>query len=321
MTPEFNLIAKYFTRPDSPQSGVDLGVGDDAALLQVSAGHQLAISADMLVENTHFFADCAPYLIGWKTLAVNISDMAAMGAQPKWATLALALPTVDEVWLAEFSQGFFACADAFGVALIGGDTTRGPLTLSVQIMGEIPNGQALRRDGAQVGDQIWVTGQLGDAALALAMLLGKLPVVDDTLAMCRVALEQPQPQVALGLALRGIATAAIDVSDGLVADLGHILARSGVGALLTLAAVPCSPYLQPYLSSSAGLQCLLAGGDDYALCFTAPASAHGQIIALGNDLDLQLSCIGHVTADNALRIMDDQGNPVQLTKAGYDHFA
>ena len=208
---------------------------------------ELAISADMLVAGTHFFADCDPYNLGWKSLAVNVSDMAAMGANPKWATLAIALPEVNEPWLAEFSRGFFACAETFNVDLIGGDTTRGPLNICVQIMGEVPTGLAIKRSGAKLGDEIWVSGTLGDAALALAHLQGKLTLPEDTFANCAKALHAPQPRVALGLALRDIANSAIDISDGLLADLGHILESSKVGAI-SLQLNQVLPQLTAYVS-------------------------------------------------------------------------
>lgn len=322
MTPEFNLIAKYFTRT-TPQA--DLGVGDDAALLRVAEGYQLAISADMLVVGTHFFVDCAPYLIGWKSLAVNISDMAAMGATPKWATLALALPKVDEAWLAEFSRGFFACADAFNVDLIGGDTTRGPLTISVQIMGEVPTGSALRRDGAKAGDEIWVSGNLGDAALALAALQNKVSIIDADLSTLRQSLEQPQARVSLGLALRGIASAAIDISDGLLADLGHILERSNLSAELQFEHVPRSAVVSTYLQDEALAAMVLSGGDDYELCFTAPAGAHDKVLKIGQDLSLKLNCIGqtksHASAKPRVAVYDAKQQLIQIKAAGYDHFA
>jgi len=242
---EFDLIRRYFTRATP---GALLGVGDDAALLQASAGNALAVSTDMLVSGTHFLPDTDPFLLGHKTLAVNLSDLAAMGAAPRWATLAIALPEADEAWLAQFSAGFFALADQYGVELVGGDTTRGPLNLCVTIFGEVPAQQALRRSGAQVGDEIWVSGRLGDAALALAHLQDRITLSAAELFACLPALHQPQPRVALGLALRGIATSAIDISDGLLADLGHILEASQVGAQLDFAALPVSPVLRACLT-------------------------------------------------------------------------
>ena len=320
MPTEFNIIDKYFTRPSQ---STDLGVGDDAALIQISAGHQLAISADMLVAGTHFLEGCPAYFVGWKSLAVNISDMAAMSAKPKWATLAIALPKVDEAWLAEFSRGFFACADEFGVSLIGGDTTRGPLNISVQIMGEVPMGKALRRDGAKVADEIWVSGTLGEAALGLAQLQNKLS--ENTLSnaekkICIDALQVPQPRVALGLALQGIANSAIDISDGLLADLGHILERSNLGANLYWVNIP-------QVSVNKGIEITklqslcLAGGDDYELCFTAPKTQHDAILAIGKKLNLQLSAIGETKQQTNLNVYDKNHQTIELKSTGYDHFS
>lgn len=313
---EFNLIAKYFTRPTLH---ADLGVGDDAALLRVAPGQQLAISADMLVAGTHFFHDAAPYSIGWKSLAVNVSDMAAMGATPKWATLAIALPEVNEPWLAEFSRGFFACAQAFNVDLIGGDTTRGPLTLSVQIMGEVPLGQAIQRSGAKTGDDIWVSGTIGSAALGLAHLQGKATLSEPTTTHCLNALTTPTPRVALGLALRGIANSCIDISDGLTADLSHILQASNLGAKLALENIHCDDYLRAHLSNSIIQQCILAGGDDYELLFTAPQSKRAHIQQLSHQLQLPLSLIGETTAELALAVSHYQ-QTLDISKKGFDHF-
>jgi thiamine-monophosphate kinase len=320
MPTEFNIIEKYFTRPSK---NADLGVGDDAALIQICTGHQLAVSADMLVAGTHFLANCPAYFVGWKSLAVNISDMAAMGATPKWATLAIALPNIDEDWLAEFSRGFFACADAFGVSLIGGDTTRGPLNISVQIMGEVPIGKALRRDGAKVGDEIWVSGILGAAALGLAQLKNILP--ENTLSAeekqtCINALQAPQPRVALGLALQDIAHSAIDISDGLLADLGHIVERSTLGANLYWEHVP-HVHVSNGIDTSRLQNLCLAGGDDYELCFTAPASQHNAIVAIGKKLNLKLSAIGETTQKTNLNLYDKNHQLVKLKTSGYDHFS
>ncbi len=316
MSPEFNLIAKYFTRA-APNA--DLGVGDDAALLRVSEGHQLAISVDMLVAGTHFFHDAAPYDIGWKSMAVNISDMAAMGAAPKWATLAIALPEINEVWLAEFSRGLFACADSFNVDLIGGDTTRGPLNISVQIMGEVSTGKALRRDGAQPDDDIWVSGKLGSAALGLAHLQGKTKLDNQVAESCLLALHQPMPRVALGVALRGKANSCIDISDGLLADLGHILEASSLGASLALENITCHEYLGSHLDQAVIQQCILAGGDDYELTFTAPQSQRQAIQALGQQLNLPLSLIGHTTKNPGLQVTYQQ-QILDISKKGFDHF-
>jgi thiamine-monophosphate kinase len=320
MPTEFNIIEKYFTRPSK---NADLGVGDDAALIQICTGHQLAVSADMLVAGTHFLANCPAYFVGWKSLAVNISDMAAMGATPKWATLAIGLPKIDEDWLAEFSRGFFACADAFGVSLIGGDTTRGPLNISVQIMGEVPIGKALRRDGAKVGDEVWVSGILGAAALGLAQLKNILP--ENTLSAeekqtCINALQAPQPRIALGLALQDIAHSAIDISDGLLADLGHIVERSTLGANLYWEHVP-HVHVSNGIDTSRLQNLCLAGGDDYELCFTAPASQHNAIVAIGKKLNLKLSAIGETTQKTNLNLYDKNHQLVKLKTSGYDHFS
>ena len=320
MTPEFNLIKQYFTRPTH---NTKLGVGDDAALISLSAGMELAISADMLVAGTHFFPDCDAYQLGWKSLAVNVSDMAAMGANPKWATLAIALPEIKESWLAEFSRGFFACAESFNADLIGGDTTRGPLTISVQIMGEVPIGKAIKRSGAKMGDEIWVSGKLGDAALALAHIQGKLVLPEEASLTCAKALHTPQPRVALGLALRDLANSAIDISDGLLADLGHILEQSTVGATLELKSIPHSTFADfPIdLNDEHLRKMVLAGGDDYELCFTAPAERHAEIIKISEVTKLQLSCIGHVTNNTGLTLYGLDNEILNMKETGFDHFS
>lgn len=310
---EFGLIRRYFTRP---APGALLGVGDDAALLQPTPGQGLAVSTDMLVSGTHFFPDADPFLLGRKTLAVNLSDMAAMGALPRWATLAIALPAEEEDWLTAFSAGFFALAQQHNVALVGGDTTRGPLTLSVTILGEVPPDQALRRDGAQADDDIWVSGELGDAALALAHLQGRVSLADADYAACARRLHQPQPRVALGLALRGIAHSAIDISDGLLADLGHILDASGVGAELDSEALPVSLQLREYRQTRLALN----GGDDYELCFTAAPQRRDAIEHVSARLGLPLTRIGRVTAEPGCRLRDAHGALITLEARGYDHF-
>jgi thiamine-monophosphate kinase len=315
--PEFSLIKRYFTRP-TPSAIV--GVGDDAALLHIASGMELAVSTDMLVSGTHFFADADPYLLGWKTLAVNISDMAAMGAQPRWATLALSLPGADEAWLERFSAGFFSLADQYNVALIGGDTTSGPLNLSVTIMGEVPQGKALRRDGAKVGDEIWVSGKLGEAALALMHMQHKLKLDEIYFNIVANSLHCPEPRVELGLALRGIAHSAIDISDGLIADLGHILERSHVAAEIEFAALPLSPYLLPFLEQPLGRQCALAGGDDYELCFTAPAASHAEIAKLSRKLVLPLACIGRIKPGTGCIVLAADGKEMTVRETGYEHF-
>ena len=316
---EFELIRQYFTRP--APSAV-LGVGDDAAILRPTPGQDLHVSVDMLVEGRHFFADVSPQALGHKTLAVNLSDMAAMGARPRWAFLSLALPQLDEAWAREFSRGLFALAEQHGVELAGGDTTRGPLTLSITIMGETPQGQALRRDAAQVGDDVWVSGELGLGAIAVAQHSGKLAdagLSDDVLAACQCRLDFPVPRLELGQALLGVAHAAADVSDGLLADLGHILAASGVAAELWADSLPSLPPLEA--ERRRWLDYLAAGGDDYELCFTAPPSARAMVEAAGRAAGCRVTRIGRIAEGSGARLLDETGAMITLNKAGYDHFA
>jgi len=314
---EFELIRRYFTRA-SP--GALLGVGDDAALLQVKADSVLAVSTDMLVSGTHFLPDTDPCLLGHKSLAVNLSDMAAMGATPRWAMLAISLPDADEAWLERFSKGFFSLAWQHGVELVGGDTTRGPLNLCVTILGEVQEKQALRRGGARIGDDVWVSGHLGDAALALAHLNKHIVLTADEFASCVPSLHQPQPRVALGLALRGIANSAIDVSDGLVGDLGHILEASQLAAEIDLALLPVSVVMRGHMQSQLGRQCALSGGDDYELCFTAPVIHHEEILQIGTKLSLPLTRIGKIVAGSGCVVHDAKGNILDVEGGGYDHF-
>lgn len=321
-TAEFELIGRYFTH--GARHAV-LGVGDDAALVRVKRGHDLVVSADMLVAGRHFFRDADPRQLGHKALAVNLSDMAAMGATPRWATLALALPTAERRWVRAFSRGFMALARRFDVDLIGGDTTRGPLNICVQIMGETPHGKALRRDGARRGDDIWVSGTLGDAALALAALRRRIKLKPAELASCAARLHTPLPRVALGRALRSVAHSAIDISDGLLADLGHILESSDVAAEIELAALPASPILRRYLDRVVACRALLAGGDDYELCFTAPQSARGRIARLGRAVRVKVTRIGSVHAHRKtqprLVVRAPDGAALRVVRGGYDHFA
>lgn len=314
---EFDLIRRYFTRATP---GTLLGIGDDAALIQVSQGNVLAVSSDMLVSGTHFFPDADPQLLGHKTLAVNLSDMAAMGAKPKWVTLAIALHDPDDAWLSEFSSGFFGLAQQHGVELVGGDTTRGPLNLSVTVFGEVPAHQAMRRSGAAPDDEIWVSGVLGDAALALAHLQGEIELGTDEYALCSPALHQPQPRVELGLALRDIASSAIDISDGLLGDLAHILEASGVGAEIDFSQLPASTLLQSRLNMSLGRRCVLAGGDDYELCFTAPSARRNEISAIAARMQLPLTVIGKIVAGQGCIVRDVVGGKIELGTGGYDHF-
>ncbi|HEY9104339.1 thiamine-phosphate kinase [Chitinimonas sp.] len=315
---EFDLIRRYFTRP---LANTVLGVGDDAALVAPTPGQQLAISADTLVEGRHFFAGADPESLGWKSLAVNLSDMAAMGAVPRWYTLCLTLPSADPVWLAGFARGLNLLADRAGVELIGGDTTSGPLAISIQILGEVPPDRALRRGGAQAGDEVWLSGPTGAAAMAVRHRYGQLRLEGDDLRLCEARLDRPEPRLALGRALQGLATAAIDVSDGLLADLGHIARRSGLAATLELGDLP-----QPPLSDEACAlpdfdACLLAGGDDYELCFTVPAERHAEVLALGRQLGLPLACIGRMSVGEGVSVLDCTGRPVTLAAHGFNHFA
>lgn len=325
MLSEFDLIAEYFNRPRPVRA--TLGIGDDCALLTPGAGMQTAISSDMLVEGRHFFAGADPVQLGHKSLAVNLSDLAAMGARPVGFTLALALPSADRGWLAGFSAGLFALADAHGCELIGGDTTKGPLNICITIFGELAPGEALRRDAARPGDDIWISGTLGDARLALAACL-KEPGAGEQLAgeTARLAaasarLHAPTPRVALGrlLAQQRIAHAAIDISDGLVGDIGHILKLSGVGAMLDVDALPAGPVLagcaQQWRRAYAA-----AGGDDYELCFTAPASAREAVLAAGAQSGTPVTRVGRIEAEPGLRLVDAHGAPLALRVQGFDHF-
>jgi len=325
---EFDLIARYFTRPVRPGGTAALGVGDDCALLAPRPGMQLAISSDMLVEGRHFFADVDPEALGHKSLAVNLSDLAACGAKPLAFTLALALPRVDEAWLAGFSKGLLALADAHGCELVGGDTTQGPLNICITVFGEVPAGQALLRGGARAGDDIYVSGTLGDARLALEALLGHIHLPDELLAQARQRLERPTPRVALGLALRGIASSAMDVSDGLLGDFGHILKASGVGACIrtdeTIKLIAASAYLSsatdPF-DRKFLQQCTLAGGDDYELLFTAPPQHQAAVAEAAAQSQTPVTRIGQVEAAPGLRLLDAQGMPVENRFASFDHFA
>ena len=326
---EFDLIARYFTRP-TPRAV--LGVGDDCALLQPKPGTQLAISSDMLVEGRHFFAAADPFALGHKALAVNLSDLAACGATPLAFTLALALPDVNETWLQGFSQGLLALADAHGCELVGGDTTQGPLNICITVFGAVPvvNGksQALLRSGARAGDDVYVSGTLGDARLALDALRGTLVLPADLLAQARLRLEQPTPRVALGQALRGVATAALDLSDGLLGDLGHILKASGVGATLDtsiaiqlIAACAHPACTTGLVSLKKQLECVLAGGDDYELAFTAPPAARQAVLAAARLAETPVTRMGRIDAEPGLRLVDAQGQRLSGHYSSFDHFA
>ncbi len=311
---EFDLIARYFTRPVRRAA---LGIGDDCALLAPGPGMQLAVSSDMLVEGRHFLSTVAPERLGHKALAVNLSDLAACGAKPLGFTLAL--PRADEVFLEGLSRGLFALAEAHGIELVGGDTTQGPLNICITAMGEVPSGGALLRSGAQPGDELYVSGTVGDARLALEVFRGTERLAGHDFDLVREAMERPQPRIALGLALRGVASSAIDVSDGLLGDLGHILRRSGVAAVVDVDAVPRSAVLgaQPLALQRT---CTLAGGDDYELLFTAPAAAADRVLGAAREAGVDVTRIGRIEAGQGLRLLDREGRTVANTFGSFDHF-
>ena len=323
-TPEFALFAKHFTR--APRRGV-LGIGDDCALVDVTPGKQLAISTDTLVAGVHFFADTDAYMLGHKALAVNLSDLAAMGATPKFFTLAITLPAIDDTWLADFAKGMFALADQYDMVLIGGDTTRGPLSMTITVMGQVTPGRALQRDHAKVGDDIWVSGTLGGAALALRHLRNEINLPSTGLQAALDKLLVPQPRIGLGMRLASLSQAniaAIDISDGLLADLGHICERSGLAAEINWPRVPFHPALLPR-AKEIRMACALAGGDDYELCFTAPVSARTALAGIAADMSLPLTHIGSMQAGKAgVMVRDEAGallSPADIGGGGFDHFS
>jgi thiamine-monophosphate kinase len=314
---EFEIIRRYFS-PSTDHTV--LAGGDDAALIAVTPGMQLAVSTDVLVAGRHFFDSAEPYDVGYKSMAVNLSDMAAIGARPRWATLSLTLPAADARWLEQFAYGFLELSRAYEVDLIGGDTTRGPLAVCVQIMGEVAPGKALRRSGARAGDDLWVSGNLGDAALALSCLRGEfeLDAQDRSYAMKRLNL--PQPRVALGQGLVGLAHSAIDVSDGLVADVGHIADASGARAVIEWPSVPLSAVAARYRQRPLVQRAALAGGDDYELAFTAPSRLGTELELLGGRVGVALTRIGRIEPGAGVIVLDDAGNLLTLAETGFDHF-
>ena len=319
---EFELIRRYFHR--APRNAdVRVGTGDDGAVIAPSTGMDYVVSVDMLVEGRHFTAGTDAGRLGHKVLAVNLSDLAAMGALPRFALLAGALPDADADWVGAFMRGFDALAAQYDVELIGGDTTRGPRVFCVTAIGELPTGTALTRSGANPGDTIFVSGTLGDAALALAAASGRTVVDDVSLSALQRRLEAPDPRVALGVALRGIASSAIDVSDGLAGDLGHVLEASRVGATIDVPAIACADALRAKQHSepALALECLLEGGDDYELCFTARPSMHDRIDALARALGVPLTPIGTITVEEGLSARDEHGRPLQAMPRAFDHFA
>jgi len=319
MASEFDLIAKHFAKPAAPGQ---LGVGDDCALFSIPPGRQVATSTDLLVEGRHFYPDVDPRALGHKALAVNLSDLAAMGAQPVGCLLGLALPQADDAWLAAFAQGFHDLASAAGCPLIGGDTTRSPrlLTLSITVFGSVEPAKALRRDAARAGDDIWVSGELGAADIAYRLLDGQLPADPQRLAAVRRALEWPAPQLALGMALAGVAHAAIDISDGLLQDLGHILDLSRVGAELHYGMLPVASALDG-LDEATRRRAVLGGGDVYELCFTAAPAVRAQVLLAAGEAGVRVSRVGRITADSGLLVLDETGRPLPDLPQGFDHFA
>lgn len=320
MLSEFDLIKRYFAQHTVTDPRIALGIGDDCALINPSPGMQLAISTDMLVSGRHFFPDADPYMLGHKCLAVNLSDLAAMGAAPVAFTLALSLPEANPEWLEKFSQGMLALADAHQCSLIGGDTTKGPLNICITVFGELPPGRALRRDAAQTGDDIWVSGTLGDARLALAGYWKELKLTPTEHSQAALRMHQPSPRIALGIALRGVAHAALDISDGLIGDLGHILERSKVGASLHIDSLPAGPVLSQQALAKQR-EFTLAGGDDYELCFTAPVAQRAAVIAAGLASATPVTRVGTIEQAAGLRLLDDFGQPVSLQVSSFDHFS
>lgn len=317
---EFQLIRQFFSPLGADRSDVLLGVGDDAALLDCGGPEALVLCVDTLTAGVHFLPDAPADAVGRKALAVNLSDLAAMGARPAWALLALSLPEVDQGWLADFRSGFHALAQAHGVALVGGDTTRGALAASVTLAGLVGRKDALRRDGAKSGDGIYISGTVGDAAAGLHILqAGEADSSVNDLHLIE-RLNRPQPRVALGVALRGLASAAIDVSDGLLADLGHILESSAVGATVDTRQLPISEALRKRFSATEVMAFALSGGDDYELCFTVPAGQESDLVRAAAGLDVAITRIGTIEPEPGLRLLDESGQAHMPQRLGYDHF-
>ena len=318
---EFSLIDSYFAAHGLRRPDVALGIGDDCAVLIPPTDQHLVVTMDTLVADVHFFAATDPEGLGHKALAVNLSDLAAMGSMPAWATLALTLPKADEDWLERFCRGLFALADRYGVQLVGGDTTHGPvITITIQAHGLVPPGSALRRVGAKPGDGIYVTGTPGDAGLALAAAYGKAAVAPEYRAYIQQRLERPEPRLAEGAALRGVASAAIDISDGLAQDLGHILERSRAGARLDVDRLPLSLALIASLDRDAAIVTALASGDDYELCFTVPPERIARLERAATTWECRCTRIGIITAEPGLQLVRADGSAFHLERLGYDHF-
>ncbi len=314
MASEFEIIERYFKKK---MKQTLLGIGDDAAIINIQKNHKIAISSDMLVENIHFLKNTNPSHLGWKCLAVNLSDIAAMGAKPKWATLSISLPKINHVWLKKFSSGFFKCANRFGIDLIGGDTAKGPLTISITVLGEVRKNERLLRSGAKIDDDIWVTGQLGIASMGLASLQGKLNLPPHLKTKCIKALETPIPKVLLGSHLSRYSNSCIDISDGLIQDLSHILKASKVSAQLHLMNIPCDNFIH----KSKKYQFIFNGGDDYELLFSAPVRNRAHIKKIAKKTNTTVSIIGTITRKKPLKILDHEGNLMVFNPRGFDHFA
>ncbi len=320
MLGEFGIIQRYFAEQGPSRGDVRVGIGDDAAVVRVPEGMDLALAVDTLVAGVHFPRDTTPEAIGHKALAVNLSDMAAMGAEPVWATLSLSLPEEDPAFLKGFSRGLLGLAGRFGIALVGGDTVRGPLTITVQISGLVPRDGALLRSGARIGDRIYVSGTLGDAGAGLALALRQTAWDDRRGDALRHRLDRPEPRVGLGILLRGLATAAIDVSDGLRSDLGHILAASGVGARVEVDTLPRSQALRAFLPEQGQLELALGAGDDYELCFTVAAGEEARLMAAAAEAGVAVTCVGEIERDVGLRLVRSDGSPFSTERTGFDHF-
>lgn len=316
---EFQLIQKFFAAQPVTRDDVVLGIGDDAAVLTPPPGKQLVVTSDALVQDVHFLPDTDPAAIGHKALAVSLSDLAAMGAEPAWFLLNLTLPIADTAWLEKFCDGLFALATAHEVQLVGGNTARGPLSVTIEAHGFVPEGEAVRRAGARPGDSIYVTGELGDAALALWHRLRKQALSEREFEAVRDRLERPTPRVREGMLLRRFASSAIDISDGLVADLGHVLEASGVGALVVRDRVPLSETYRGVLAE-VGWDAALAAGDDYELCFTVPARYDAEFARWQSTFGCRVTCIGEIVSGPGLQIVDAEGNPHHPAVSGHDHF-
>ena len=318
---EFQLIQQFFQREqaEDPAAGVVLGIGDDCALLQIPAGKQLAVSVDTLVADVHFPADAEPEFIAERALRTNLSDLAAMGAEPLWFTLALTLPQADEEWLRSFSRGLFRCAREFGIALVGGDTTSGGLSITIQVIGSLEPYQAMRRDGANVGDFVLVTNFLGDGAAALASLQNKITFSDEDSDYLLERFYRPKPRLSESKMIRELASAALDISDGLVADLQHICNASDLGAIIDVENLPLSPAVLSLNNAEQAYAWALSGGDDYELCFTVSPDHMPDIAMLIAQGKLQATVIGEMIPGNKV-MCEFEGKPFALTNTGYKHF-